>query len=382
MKLAVAALERIQHQLVGRTVARLSPLLCSRRLHRAQRQDALEQKAEFAETFGLHNIALTRRRVSWIRERAFDAGARSSRISAAPRVGRGVRWPGTSGFAHSFYSQTGPIRSDRPAFVAVLRSPALPSTLCVWGLSRLVSRFSSLPLGLLGPALSHFLPRDSRGLWTKRDHTRARPVRSSSIPMIQHERKQKLAGPTGQRRAEISGFAGFDYFYFARARPPPGVPGRKKLQAELSLALRALLQVSAVPTPRPRSFLRRHAAIIHHSAESGSSAVTIALGELQFTHEYSAVVQPMCGHGGQCVRESREVLAYRARFWPRANGDRGFQPRSRCHFEVDGVDDDGPLSCCASSCTFFSFIPLMPPLSSSHQATSGAVWPGLLQAGL
>ena len=36
------------------------------------------------------------------------------------------------------------------------------------------TRLSSLPLGLLGPALSHLLPRDSRGLWTKRDHTGAR----------------------------------------------------------------------------------------------------------------------------------------------------------------------------------------------------------------
>ena len=77
------------------------------------------------------------------------------------------RWQGVSGFAYSFYSQTGPTRFDRPASVVVLRSPALSSTLCVWGVIRLFTRFGSLPLELLGPALSDLLPRDSRELWTK-----------------------------------------------------------------------------------------------------------------------------------------------------------------------------------------------------------------------
>ena len=60
------------------------------------------------------------------------------------------RWPGVSGFAYSFYSQTGPTRFDRPASVVVLRSPALSSTLCVWGFIRLVYLVRLAPSGTPG----------------------------------------------------------------------------------------------------------------------------------------------------------------------------------------------------------------------------------------
>ena len=60
------------------------------------------------------------------------------------------RLRGVSGFAYSFYSQTGPTRFDRPASVVVLRSPALSSTLCVWGFIRLVYPVRLVPSGTPG----------------------------------------------------------------------------------------------------------------------------------------------------------------------------------------------------------------------------------------
>ena len=90
------------------------------------------------------------------------------------------RRPGISGFAYSFYSQTGPIRFDRLASVAVLRTPALSSTLSVRGLIRLVSPARLAASGT--PGARHFSPPPSR---FARAMDKQKPeVRSTSAEMI------------------------------------------------------------------------------------------------------------------------------------------------------------------------------------------------------